>query len=114
MTPAEAAKVYLDYKPIADIISGPLREAEKVLKAHISGDRSTYKGITTSSGGSKRLNSELVAEALGPKKLDECKVWTPSTSLVLPPSLRKGAVDLRYTLVPAGTPEDDPVVALTG
>lgn len=113
MTPSEAAQIYLDLKPIDDIISGSLREAEKILKAHLA-DKVSYKGITTNSGGSKRLNNTLVLEALGQRRFDECKVWTPSLGLILPPSLRKGAVDLRYTLVPAGTPDDAPVVAVNG
>lgn len=113
MTPAEAAQTFLDYKPIDDIISGPLREAEKVLKAHLA-TKVSYKGITTNSGGSKRLSNAAVLEALGQKRFDDCKVWTPSLGLILPPSLRKGTVDLRYTLVPAGTPAEDPLVAVTG
>lgn len=113
MTPAEAAQVFLDYKPIDDIISGPLREAEKILKAHLA-SRPSYKGITTNSGGSKRLNNQLVLEALGQKRFDDCKVWTPSVGLILPPSLRKGTVDLHWNLVPAGTLAEDPLVAVTG
>lgn len=114
MTPAEAAQVYLDYKPIDDIISSPLREAEKVLKEHFANGRISYKGITTNTGGSKRLNNTLVLEALGATRFEACKKWTPSMGLVLPPSLRKGTVDLRYTLVPAGTAETDLVVATGG
>jgi hypothetical protein len=102
MTPAEAARVYLEYQPIMDIISSELAAAKKVLQAHLEG-KTSYKGITTSSGGSRRLSNALVAEALGPKKLEACKTFVPSTSLVLPTRLRKGAVELEYKLLPVTT-----------
>lgn len=105
MTPAEAARIYLDYQPIMDTISSDLNAAKKVLQAHLEG-KTSYKGITTSSGGSRRLSNALVAEALGPKKLEACKTFIPSTGLVLPARLRKGAVELRYELVPVGADVD--------
>lgn len=99
MTPAEAAATYLEYQPILDVISSPLEAAKKVLKQHLEG-KTSYKGITTAAGGSTRLSNVLVAEALGPKKLEACKAFVPSLGLVLPARLRKGAVELTYSLTP--------------
>ena len=115
MTPAEAAAVYLDYQPIADVISSDLERAKKVLKEHLADPRrTTFKGISTSTGGSTRFDQSAAKQLLGPKRLEQCMKYTPSLGLVLPPSLRKGAVDLQYQLVPAGTaaPEPPPPVDL--
>lgn len=106
MTPTEAAATFLSLQPVADAISSELAAAKKVLVEHLAGRATAYKGITTSSGGSKRLDNKLVAEALGPKKLEACKRFVPSTSLVLPPHLRKGAVLLQHTLVPVGQADE--------
>lgn len=111
MTPSEAAAVYLDLQPVADAISSQLEAAKKVLRQHMPG-RTSYKGITTSSGGSRRLDNALVAEALGAKKLEACKRFVSSTSLVLPAHLRKGAVVLEHKLVPADTVPADTVPAV--
>jgi hypothetical protein len=100
MTPSEAAATFLELQPVADAISSRLDAAKKVLKQHLTGRTTAYKGITASSGGSTRLSNDLVKEALGPKKLEACKVFTPSTSLVLPAHLRKGAVEIRVELLP--------------
>jgi hypothetical protein len=102
MTPAEAAAIYLDYQPIADVITGPLDRAKKVLREHLEG-RPSYKGITAQRGGSDRFSQAEAKKLLGPKKVEQCTVFVPSTTLVLPARLRKGAVELRYELVPAGT-----------
>jgi hypothetical protein len=106
MTPSEAAAAFLSLQPVADAISSELEAAKKVLKAHLAGRKTAYKGITTSSGGSKRLDNELVKQVLGPKKLEECKRFVPSTSLVLPSHLRKGAVVLEHKLVPVGQADE--------
>ncbi len=100
MTPAEAAATYLEYQPIADIVSGPLERAKKVLKQHLADSkRATYKGIGRSTGGSERFSQGKAKELLG-NRASECMVFTPSTALVLPARLRKGAVELRAELVP--------------
>lgn len=102
MTPTEAAAAFLSLQPVADAISSELEAAKKVLKEHLAGRTTAFKGITTSNGGSKRFDNTLVAQALGPKKVEECKRFVPSTSLILPPHLRKGTVLLQHTLVPVG------------
>ncbi len=106
MTPSEAAAVFLELQPVADAISSQLEAAKKVLKTHLEGRTTAYKGITTSAGGSVRLNNQLVKDALGPKKLEACKTFVPSTSLVLPAHLRKGAVLLEHRLVPVGQADE--------
>jgi hypothetical protein len=106
MTPTEAAATFLSLQPVADAISSQLAAAKKVLQAHLAGRTSPFKGITTSAGGSHRLNNELVKAALGPKKVQECTAFVPSTSLVLPPHLRKGAVLLEHKLVPVGQADE--------
>jgi hypothetical protein len=106
MTPTEAAATFLSLQPVADAISSELTAAKKVLTEHLAGRTTAYKGITTSSGGSKRLDSKRVREVLGPKRVQECTVFVPSTSLVLPPNLRKGAVLLEHKLVPVGKSDE--------
>lgn len=100
MTPAEAAAIYLDYQPIADVITGPLDRAKKVLREHLADPkRTTYKGIGISTGGGTRFNQAKAKELLG-AKAEQCMVFTPSSTLVLPARLRKGAVELSFTLKP--------------
>jgi hypothetical protein len=106
MTPSEAAATFLSLQPVADAISSELEAAKKVLKTHLTGRKTAYKGITTSSGGSHRLSNDLVKAALGPKKVQECTQFVPSTSLVLPSHLRKGAVVLEHKLVPVGQADE--------
>lgn len=106
MTPTEAAATFLELQPVADAISSRLDAAKKVLREHLTGRTTAFKGITTSAGGSTRLSNDLVKAALGPKKLEACKVFVPSTSLVLPPHLRKGAVAVQVQLVPTA-PADE-------
>lgn len=99
MTPSEAAAAFLELQPIEDAISSRLKAAKAVLKEHMVGRRS-YRKITTSGGGSQRLNAAVLLETIGQAKVEACKRFVPSTSLILPPHLRKGAVRLEATLVP--------------
>jgi hypothetical protein len=111
VTPAQAASVYLEYQPIVDAISSELEAAKKVLKAHLADKARPYKGIALKVGESRRFDQALAKELLGPRKVDQCMVATSTTSLVLPPHLSKGAVVLRYELLPATASAEEPTPA---
>ncbi len=111
MTPSEAAEIFLAYQPIADVINGPLDRAKKTLKAHFEDGRTSYKGITAERGGSERFSARLAKDLLGPRKAERCMEFVPSVQLVLPARLRKGAVELHYQLVPAGTAAEEPAAS---
>lgn len=104
----EARDVFLEYRPIADIINGPLERAEKALKEYFrEADKATYRSIGVQRGERESFDQALAKRLLGPAKVEECMVVRPTLGLVLPARLRKGSIELQHTLVPKGTSSTD-------
>ncbi len=87
MTPAKAAKVWVETKRQLDELEPELKAAAEVLKSHFRAtDKQTYRGVRYACSSFRSVDQSALVHRVGADVVDACKVLRTRETL----SLAKG------------------------